>query len=90
LLLFPVPDFAFPGCTAGLGAEGWPSPDRLLRQGIADCGPENEIQGDFYHTFTFEKQRSGEQVLALLADGCPGVVLEPERPARKVCEAADG
>lgn len=49
-----------------------------------------KYKGDFYHTFTFEKQKAAEQVLALLADGCPDVVLEPERPARKVCEAADG
>ena len=35
-------------------------------------------------------QKAAEQVLALLADGCPDVVLEPERPARKVCEATDG
>ncbi|MCI6054556.1 hypothetical protein [Dysosmobacter sp.] len=81
-------------------------PFRAVRQAWAQkaglpltgcCGKELQIvalrmkyKGDFYHTFTFEKQKAAEQVLALLADGCPDVVLEPERPARKVCEAADG
>ena len=81
-------------------------PFRAVRQAWAQkaglpltgcCGKELQIvalrmkyKGDFYHTFTFEKQNAAEQVLALLADGCPDVVLEPERPARKVCEATDG
>ena len=36
-------------------------------------------EGGFYQNFTFEKQKSADRVLALLAERYPDVVLEPEK-----------
>lgn len=70
-------------------------PFRAVRQAWAQkssisltgcCGKELPVvvlrmryEGGFYQNFTFEKQKTADQVLALLAECCPEALLEPER-----------
>lgn len=49
------------------------------------CGKELPVvvlrvryEGGFYQNFTFEKQKTADQVVALLTECCPEVCLDPE------------
>lgn len=68
--------------------QAWTQKSTLSLTGC--CGKELPMtvlriryEGGFYQHFTFENQKSAQRVLDILAERCPGILLEPEPVGRR-------
>jgi hypothetical protein len=68
--------------------QAWSQPSSISVTGC--CGKQLPVvvmrvkyEGGFYQNITFEKQKAADQVLAMMKDCCPEVILAPERAGGK-------